>query len=104
LYIYDGRNWQIALSDSSNEEIIISSLLNIRSLVIRSRILYEHNDSTKMLFGDGLLLNDELILTCAHNLDPNNWSNQTISFTKIYVYAHDPADQTLFSHVEWYGP
>ncbi|CAF5109461.1 unnamed protein product, partial [Rotaria magnacalcarata] len=89
-YVYDGITWQFSLPDISNERII-ASLLSLRSLIVRIGVLYLHQSTTRMLFGSGLLLNNQIVLTCAHNFDPINWGDEIVAFTKIYVSSSDPA-------------
>ncbi|CAF2085942.1 unnamed protein product [Rotaria magnacalcarata] len=80
-YVYDGITWQFSLPDISNERII-ASLLSLRSLIVRIGVLYLHKSTTRMLFGSGLLLNNQIVLTCAHNFDPINWGDEIVAFTK----------------------
>jgi V8-like Glu-specific endopeptidase len=97
-YIHDGITWRIVLPDISSE-IIINSLLSLRSLIVRIGILYLHQSTTRVLFGSGLLLNNQIVLTCAHNFDPINWGDEMIAFKKIYVSSSDPASPDLLSGI-----
>ncbi|CAF4483094.1 unnamed protein product [Rotaria sp. Silwood2] len=97
-YVHDGITWRIPLPDISSE-IIIDSLLSLRSLIVRIGILYLHQSTTRMLFGSGLLLNNQIVLTCAHNFDPINWGDEMIALTKIYVSSSDPASPASLSGI-----
>jgi hypothetical protein len=94
---YEGSKCEIFLPKIPNEDVIISSLLSIRKLVVRIRIIYEHNASAKMIFASGFLITDRLVLTCAHNFDFIQWANQKVPYSKIYVCSGDPTYETLFS-------
>ena len=67
------------------ENEIISSLLSVRKSIVRIGVLYERESAIEMFFGSGLLLTDELILTCAHNFDPIIWSTKKVPYSKIYI-------------------
>jgi hypothetical protein len=58
--------------------------------------LYQHKSASEIYFGSGFLLNNRLVLTCAHNFDPIQWENEYVSFSKIYVCFLDPASETFF--------
>ncbi|CAM4898836.1 unnamed protein product [Rotaria socialis] len=96
-YINSGDDWQIVLPKIPQENTIIKQLLNIRKSILRIGILYEHRSTSQMFFGSGCLLTDELILTCAHNFDVIQWSNEKIPYSRIYVCLCDPAPETIFS-------
>ncbi|CAM4811475.1 unnamed protein product [Rotaria magnacalcarata] len=98
-YVHDGITWRIPLPDISSE-IITCSLLSLRSLIVRIGILYLHQSTTRMLFGSGLLLNNQIVLTCAHNFDPINWGGEMIPLRKIYVSSSDPASPDLLSGID----
>ncbi|CAF1020879.1 unnamed protein product [Rotaria sp. Silwood1] len=97
-YVHDGITWRIPLPDISSE-IIMYSILSLRSLIVRIGILYLHQSTTSMLFGSGLLVNNQIVLTCVHNFHPINWSDKMIAFTKIYVSSSDPASPALLSRI-----
>ncbi|CAF3741378.1 unnamed protein product [Rotaria sp. Silwood1] len=48
-YVHDGITWRIPLPDISSE-IIMYSILSLRSLIVRIGILYLHQSTTSMLF------------------------------------------------------
>jgi len=72
-------------------------VLNVRKLIIRIAIVYEHESTTKFFFGNDFLITNQLILTCAHHF---TWNNEKVSYSKIYVCCCDPAYETFFSLVD----
>lgn len=96
-YVNDDSSWRIVLPKISEEKEIIKSLLLIRKSIVRIGILYEHQSTTLMFFGSGCLLNNQLILTCAHNFDVIQWGNEKVPYSRIFVSFCDPANETLFS-------
>ncbi|CAM4839604.1 unnamed protein product [Rotaria magnacalcarata] len=96
-YIDCGSTWQIISPRIPCENEIISSLLSVRKSIVRIGVLYERESAIEMFFGSGLLLTDELILTCAHNFDPIIWSTKKVPYSKIYICCCDPAFESFFS-------
>ncbi|CAF2145700.1 unnamed protein product [Rotaria magnacalcarata] len=96
-YIYDGSTWQIFIPKVSNENKIKSSLLSIRSLVLRIEVVYEREAAIQMIFGSGYLITNNLLLTCAHTFDPILWGMNKISYSKILVGFCDLAPDKFFS-------
>ncbi|CAF4139900.1 unnamed protein product, partial [Rotaria magnacalcarata] len=96
-YIYDGSTWQIFIPKVSNENKIKSSLLSIRSLVLRIAVVYEREAAIQMIFGSGYLITNNLLLTCAHIFDPILWGMNKISYSKILVGFCDLAPDKFFS-------
>ncbi|CAF1050651.1 unnamed protein product [Rotaria sp. Silwood1] len=94
-YASDGLNYYIELPKTPSENLR-SSLLFVRKMVLRIGILYKHESTKQMYFGNGLLLTNRLVLTCAHNFDPIQWENKNVSYTKIYACFLDPASETYF--------
>jgi hypothetical protein len=77
--------------------LIISSLLNIRRLIVRIGVFYDTGSTIQLFFSSGLLLNDKLVLTCSHSFDAIEWDNKPVRYTKIFICSLDPANETLFS-------
>jgi hypothetical protein len=98
-YIYDGSKCEIFLPEIPRDTLIIPSLLNIRQLIVRIGVFYENGSTIQVFFGSGVLLNNKLILTCAHNFDAIESENGIIRYTKIFVCSSDPANERLFSLV-----
>jgi hypothetical protein len=98
-YVFDGLSFHVLLPDITNQ-VIISSVLSIRLLVVRIGIEYIYKSTIRVLFGSGVLLNNELVLTCAHNFDPIEWGDEKIPFRKIYISSSDPANSDLFLEKE----
>ncbi|CAF1353390.1 unnamed protein product [Rotaria sordida] len=98
-YIYDDSNCKIDLPNISCEDVMVLSLLSIRKLILRIEVIYEHKRTIEIYFGSGFLLNDRLVLTCAHSFDPIQWGKEKVPYKKIHVCYSDPAYETFFSSV-----
>ncbi|CAF4284478.1 unnamed protein product [Rotaria sp. Silwood2] len=96
-YIYDRSTCEIFLPEISNANQVKSTLLSIRHLILRIGVIYEKDSGTLMTFGSGCLINNNLVLTCAHIFDPILWNTNKISYSKILVGFCDPAPNKLFS-------
>ncbi|CAF1350487.1 unnamed protein product [Rotaria magnacalcarata] len=96
-YLYNESKCRITLPEISRDSLIISSLLSIRRLIVRIGVFYETGSSIQLFFGSGLLLNDKLVLTCAHNFDAIEWEDKPIRHSKIVICCLDPANESLFS-------
>lgn len=97
IYVNDCINYQIILPNIPPDKFLYSTLLILRPLVVRIGVLYAYKSTTQTYYGTGLLITNNLVLTCGHIFDPVNWNGNVVSPGKIFICRCDPTYDSFFS-------